>query len=537
MATGTPATSRGLLSLHTQLLMLLLMILLVALYTRVRIDGWIAGTDTANNMIFINTVVDSGRLDPTGTGHAVYNSGHAYSSFVTFVTLVTGLSVVHIQVFLSALLAPVIIIPIWLTYREFLKDTSTATLATAILLVQPELLFVMMRGTHELFTRALMLICLFLLVHSLRTAQSAGQLAPLVVGVYLAAFGVMAYNNLIGTSFILAIGLSLGLAWFIMRPNLFTLRPIAASKSVLLRLGFATVICLILAFLYMMYLYSPALSTVAALDRFGDRAAVLALDVEQTEELQNPYQQINFAWTNPWIYVVVVLPNLALLGVSALIWLGMTFRWLLFKQRPKEVHILLLWLFYGAFGFIGVLSIVADLVGGIANNLQHRSFPAFGLLAAPLIAYQISAWRSHRPILKHALTAVLLVVLPCFAILAILKATNEPLISNNWKFVTPAELAAAEWANTALSEQPLWTGFDTRIFNGYRIHTNDTSPAIIFDREDVDSTTRDFLISDVIQLRSLRLGVPLPIQPDSFVVYDNGQANVYHQRPVTPYER
>jgi hypothetical protein len=45
------------------------------------------------------------------------------------------------------------------------------------------------------------------------------------------------------------------------------------------------------------------------------------------------------------------------------------------------------------------------------------------------------------------------------------------------------------------------------------------------------------MISDVTRARSVRLGVPLPIESDSLLTYDNGQAQIYHLRPRTPYQR
>jgi hypothetical protein len=53
---------------------------------------------------------------------------------------------------------------------------------------------------------------------------------------------------------------------------------------------------------------------------------------------------------------------------------------------------------------------------------------------------------------------------------------------------------------------------------------------------EVDPGTQDFLISGVTHSRSVRLAQPLPIEADSFLTYDNGQAQIYHRRPRTPYQ-
>jgi hypothetical protein len=45
------------------------------------------------------------------------------------------------------------------------------------------------------------------------------------------------------------------------------------------------------------------------------------------------------------------------------------------------------------------------------------------------------------------------------------------------------------------------------------------------------------LITDVIRQQSARTRIPLPDVSGYQTIYDNGQAQIYYHRPVTPYQR
>ena len=121
--------------------------------------------------------------------------------------------------------------------------------------------------------------------------------------------------------------------------------------------------------------------------------------------------------------------------------------------------------------------------------------------------------------------------------LSIFKATNEPLLSNKWLFYVPGELKAVEWANQALANRSFWTEQDERVITGAGIRTENRLNALHYDLFEPNAETRDFLISDVTRARSARMSAPLPTESDSFRTYDNGQAQIYHLRPRTPYQQ
>ena len=97
----------------------------------------------------------------------------------------------------------------------------------------------------------------------------------------------------------------------------------------------------------------------------------------------------------------------------------------------------------------------------------------------------------------------------------------------------PDELLALQWGDAHLQHSALWTEFDERLAAAYLTAVGG-SKSIFTDK--VTLTTRDMLSSDITRLRSERIDRPLPIPPDAFEVYDNGQAQLYHLRPLTPFQ-
>jgi hypothetical protein len=437
-----------------------------------------------------------------------------------------------VQLYGAPLLMVWIVFPAWLAYREFTGSAKGATLATVILLTQPELLFAILRGTHEKFTRGLMLLCLYLLICSLRSRQSPTRFVAFILAFYLSGYALITSNNLMATSFTVATGTALGLAWLITRRGSPASQP---DNLTIRRLGYITITLFILSFVFLFYIYKPALSGFLLLESVWDRIQALLLSTGS--EASNPYSVVYSLWVHPAVYLALSLADWLLLIASAVIWIKQGLNWLWKGKRPKGESELLLWVFYGAFAIQGALSIVADLSGALASNLQHRVFPSFALLAAPLVAKTLTEWRPRRAVVHRLGNASLWLGLGLIAVLSTLKATNEPLLSNKWLFYSPSEMQALDWAAGTLQERGLWLEYDERLFAAARIRNGASSLLIYPDYwENMDPATRNFLISDITRSRSLRLGLPLPIDADSLITYDNGQAQIYHQRPHTPYQ-
>ncbi|WP_129672180.1 hypothetical protein [Candidatus Chloroploca sp. Khr17] len=519
----------SIMSARAQLAILLVAAGLIGLYTLLRYGGHWGEGDTSTFTRAIRSVADTGRIAPDD--RFVYGSGYNYPSLVVFLMHLCRINLSDVQIYAAPLLVVWLVIPAWLAYREITGSTRGATLATAILIIQPELLFAVLRGTHEKFTRGMMLLCLFLLFRSLRIPHHPARFTALVITFYLMGYAIITSNNLMATSFTVAIGLALVLIWMVSRREQVTAR---LSKPTLTRLGYVVATLLVLAFLFIFYAYTPAHHSLLMMESIWERVLSMLLNVEA--ERTNPYTIMGNLWINPAVYMLVSLANWLLLGSTALLWMGQSFQWLLRGKGPATTHELLLWAFYGAFAFQGALSVGIDISGALAANLQHRIFPSFAMLAAPIAARAIIDWRPTNLRIGRLANAGLALVFGFLTIMSVLKATNEPMVSNKWLFYVPGELQAVAWSEEHLIYRTLWTEFDERIFAAVRVGNgaSDIQLNIIPNLE--TNIVRDFLISDVTRWRSERTGDIIPIEADSLITYDNGQAQIYHLRPQTPYQ-
>jgi hypothetical protein len=83
----------------------------------------------------------------------------------------------------------------------------------------------------------------------------------------------------------------------------------------------------------------------------------------------------------------------------------------------------------------------------------------------------------------------------------------------------------------------IWTDLDERLRTAYQIEQNEPIDGNRFPYSDLKLTTRNLIITTITRLRSSRLQLPLPLPPNALRVYDNGEAQLYHLRPESPYQR
>jgi hypothetical protein len=514
-------------SVRVQIVLLLAAAGLLGAYVLLRYGGLWGEGDTATFTRATRSVIETGRLagEP---GWGVYGNGYAYPAILAFIVNLTGLTLAQIQIFLSPLLLVWPVVPAWLAFRELAGNARAATLATVILFTQPEFLFVVERGTHEKFTRGLMLLLLYLLLRSQRVRNAPARLMAFVAAFYLVGYALITSNNLMAFSFAAALGTATVAIWGLGR-----LRPhLATAKSQVRRMAIMTTGLGILSFVFLFYVYSPAIHGFLLLEEIAVQVGEVASGGAQGGD---PYGAVGNLWAYPLTYLVLSLANWLLLGASALLWLRLSWRWIVRRDRPQRNE-LLLWGLYAAFAFQGALSIVADLSGSLSSNLQHRLFPSFALLAAPLLARYIEQWRPQRPHIRRWGHAGLAVGIGVVAVLSTLKATNEPLLSNKWLFYAPAEMRAVDWSRDALPYRGVWLDQDERLFSAARMRLGGAPLGFAEDDGIPDASTPNFLVTDVGIARSQRLGLPLPIAADDLITYDNGQAQMYHRRPTTPYQ-
>lgn len=506
----------------------LLYMLIVGGYFVARYEGRWAENDSAVFTKYIRLMGESGALVP-GSEEA-YPNGYAYQAISTFVVAITGLDVGTLQQIIYPFTAALVVLPAWVLYRELTNSKRGATIATVLLFTQPEFLFVILRSSHEKFTRALLLLCLYLLARSFTLHDRLWLFAVHVGLFYLATFAFIAGNNLLAHSFIFAVAIALLLGWGLgrWRSNLRL-----HTAPLVQRLPYAVLICLGLVYLFIFYAYEPAQHDLVVLQNLADRIAALFLDV-QTQS-NNAYSQVSTGWISLYAYFMVSIANWIILGASFVLWIRQGIRWVIRSETPSSGSVWLLWLFYAAFAAQGGLSVIADASGALGSNLQHRIFPSMSIIAVGVVSVTLAQWqprRAARPI-RWALTAGI----ACIAVLSVFKATNEPLLSNKWTFYRPYELRAMEWADTHLRQSEIWTELDERLAVAFVTRNGGSRNENSWFAFALNSTTRNLIVSSVTRLRSSRLQQALPVPPDAQRVYDNGEAQLYHRRAHTPYQR
>ena len=513
---------------YSSLTIIFLLSLFLGLYAWLRYRGNVGQGDTAVFTMAIRNMIDGGTLIPST---ATYDNGYGYQSIVIFLHEFTGLSLYTLQVAGGTLLLAWVVVPAWLLYREFTQSNRIALLAVLLLLVQPEFLFPLLRGTHEKFTRGMMFFIIYLLLRSLRSKNIAKLLNYIVI-FYLSTYALITLNNLMSSSFIFGIGLVVLILWGVQK---FFRNSVSVADHIIKRLGFITISSLILAFIFTFYAYPPAQKQIFILQSVSDQVASLLLNVE--ESAYNPYGVVMRGWVSMPVYYLVSLANWVVLIGSFAIWLWQTWRWLIKKDRLSQPAIFL-WAFYLAYGFQGGLSILVDVSGAIAANLQHRMFPSFIAFAVPVVAVwinqRIQSVAAHKRIWLTMGTGL---VLGLFMLLAVVKATSDPLVSNQWFFYTPAEYQAVRWAEQSLDDDTFAIGFNDRVGSGYWVKENGLISPIDFEVYGSAKHVRNFMVSKVTQLQSERYFVPVPIEPYSSSIYHNGDAMIFRLRPKTPFQR
>lgn len=507
----------------------------VGIYFVVRYSGQWAEADSTTFTNVIRAFTRDGRLEPS-SGY-LYPNGYTFQSISSFILALTGLDILTLQQLVYPLLAALVVLPAWIAYRECTDSARGATLATVLLFTQPEFLFVILRSSHEKFTRTFILLCLFLLMRSFKLRDRPWLFTAHVGLFYVAMFALISSNNLLAHSFIVAIALALVFGWILEQRLVRVMRD---NGPTIKRLLYATLMCLGLLYLVTFYIYTPAQHNIHVLQNTSEQIHDLFFPPEEEEEEDKPrytnaYAYVSFGWISPQIYFLVSIANWIILIVSFGIWARQGWRWVWRGQSPDTRAAWLMWLLYTAFATQGAMSVVSDASGALSSNLQHRLFPSFSIVAVGIVSRSLLHWRPRR--FTRQIQIGMTVGIFCIAILSVMKATNEPLVSNKWTFYHASEMTAMDWSDGYLRDSHIWTEFDERLtvaFDNARGDSrNDNRMRGRFD----PAITRTLVVTDLARLRSSRVRIPLPVPPDALRVYDNGAAEVYRLRPDTPFQR
>ena len=200
--------------------------------------------------------------------------------------------------------------------------------------------------------------------------------------------------------------------------------------------------------------------------------------------------------------------------------------------RTERVILLGLFFAFGAELATGIIADFADL--GFGNNLQVRFFTYYGLFAAPLfvlsadwVVVTLRRWLP-RSTIRIGVTAMIFI----FAVSSLLKATLDPLISNNWIYFHPSEIAAIETRADHSERRPIYMG--GRVWSAWIMTDHSGLPNNNFPDEGiVDSRTAHVLFSQIQKAHASTGWIFLSPITEQNRLYDNGIAWIYHRIPLS----
>jgi hypothetical protein len=159
------------------------------------------------------------------------------------------------------------------------------------------------------------------------------------------------------------------------------------------------------------------------------------------------------------------------------------------------------------------------------------------MIGAALIAEWVVARQESRPQARRLVHGALAVGLGLLGMVAVMKATNEPSVSNKWQYYSAPEKAALLWSEGHSGPRTLWAGLDERLPAAMGICCSDDLDNLTLSGGRSTLFARDFLSSDIIRARAARVNLDLPIPGDGLLIYANGKADLYHLRPKTPFQK
>jgi len=516
---STPDRRRG-----ENLLVLIGLALVIGAYFILRYGGLWAESDTGVMTQAIRVVGENAALAPATSG--VYVNGYGYQVVSLAITAFTGLTVAQLQILVYPLISAFLVLPAWALYREMTGSARLASIATLLLLLVPEHLFAVLRGSHERLDRAFLLTALWLLLRSVRLR---GDRPKFIVNFSLFAvmtYGLVATNALFGMSFVAALATALVVS-LVARFGPHPVREYGNETTYLFAWSSAT--GAVLVGVFTLFIYPPFGPSLQALSAIPGKLLALILSGGPGFD---PYTYVATAWVSTIAFLVLSAMNFVVLVISGLTWLGLGRGWLR-GHAPSSLGMWVVWLLYGAFALQGAAAIMSDRTGSLQGNVQYRAFSVFSTIAVPLVALWLSRWRPGP--WRRAAAAV---VVASATVLALAKTTLEPAASNKWMFYTAPELQGLLWADDHQRATDTWVGPDDRLPAAYLLFYGNPAGknAWVTTAEssvDIDS----FLVSTPILVQAARLEIALPSFASMNVVYDNGDVRLLRPRPEAPSSR
>ncbi|MFH1773598.1 MAG: hypothetical protein ABH874_01390, partial [Methanobacteriota archaeon] len=483
------------------------------LYFILRYAGrWMEG-DTSRMTKFAQVVQDQATIFPTGL---IYGNGPGHPTIMVMLSDLSGISVLTLQTYVLPIFGVVIAVLSYIAFLELTDSKKIALLSAFLLSLQPDFLFTTSRGTHEKFTYSMVLLSMFFLSRSFSRRGNVKEFMYYILLFYISILGMISYNFFFAATYIFAVTVAFIIGYLISE--------IPQVSASLKRLAYTSATSTIFFFSYMFYLYTPSRSLLYTFDTLQEKAGALLLATEHHVTPQ--YAYIFQTWVSFKAWLILTLFNWVIAPLSFAAWAYLVYKFFWKKQRLSSPMLLLL-MFYLAFSIQLLITILADRFG-VFYNLELRVFPVLMFFAVPLASMSIIDIISHhrlnerqRKVIKTIFAALILV----FVAASLLKATNDPVASNNWMFYTTQEKKSIDWIGANHGGEGVWMDIDERLITVFT-HFSDIDT---FNKRKFAGPDKAefYLISNIIEKRASIVRYPMPYVDDLPIVYDSGNVRIY----------
>lgn len=520
-------------------LLLVAITLAVVAYILLRFDGQFASQDVSVHGRVAATIKATGSI----TTKPVYNNGFGYPGLVAMFSMFTGLSVATLQSYIMPLFMMMPVLAGYITFREILGYRE-GLFGAVLLLFHPFFLFSAFRATHEKFTYAFILLSIFILYIIFTTSKRSTRSRSIITS-YIFISAIIMLNVYFASALIAASGIVfIGSLLF----SVYYRKKLKLTKIVYTVSG-----SIVLLALFVFYLYPPAKSFLESIGSVSLQALVLVLGNAPAAASgeASPYASTLTRWGSLSAYLALISYYLIVYPVAGLQWLAEV-RSLLDRKRTEPTDrltgSLFVLLFAAAFGFLLIGAIISDQTGLLGANMQLRVFPLFGFLCVLLTTSAIfrvndkplvtdgqgplgyiieNRGNIQRRLRVQVLPTLVILMLVSFSGAAMVKATNDPVVSNEWTATTQSEQAMIDWSEDYMQDEYIWSGFSARIRDGRLIRHPQNGLRNEYEVAALELGARYVMKSDIITKQSKAGSLPIPPHQDANKIYTTGQSELF----------